>query len=312
MKRTRNSTEQRKGHLMIPWAYIENFGKNKAMWLANMEDKQRYFKEKYPQFKGMFFLTMEQQARQIDISEQTIVKYKKWAVENNIISTKLKGKPPKQWYIVHNENIVKAFKHKEKPSTHKSIGTRIQVPIKVWELGTYKSIGTKEFVENAINGCVSIDMEEYGKNSSTYKSMGNITTTNNKEEQKLNNNISLVEVASNKLKLITPLKFDLFWSMYPKKVDKGKARTKWNKLCTQKNRPEWNVIRTAVRLQKKTPRWQDKQFIPHPTKWLHEGRWEDDPKEMTVPTFNNKSTQPSNRYQNKTPFDYTKKVTKIE
>ncbi len=82
---------------------------------------------------------------------------------------------------------------------------------------------------------------------------------------------------------ITPKLFDTFWELYPKKIDKGKTLSKWNQLCQRKEkRPVWKEIKKAVLQQMKSERWQDKTFIPHPTTWLNQSRWLDDPKEMVV------------------------------
>lgn len=81
---------------------------------------------------------------------------------------------------------------------------------------------------------------------------------------------------------ITPKQFEDFWQLYPKKVDKGKALTVWEKICRKSTneRPTWHVIKHAVLVQIKSERWQDKQYIPHPTTWLNQKRWLDDPKQM--------------------------------
>jgi hypothetical protein len=80
---------------------------------------------------------------------------------------------------------------------------------------------------------------------------------------------------------ITPKLFEDFWELYPKKTDKGKAKNKWETLCTKKeNRPVWKEIRKALHDQIKSERWENKQFIPMPTTWLNQSRWLDDPKEM--------------------------------
>ncbi len=85
-----------------------------------------------------------------------------------------------------------------------------------------------------------------------------------------------------KEKHITPSMFEKFWKIYPKKVDKGKAKTKWEGICKKntKERPTWKEIKAAILRQKKTERWQEKEFIPHPTTWLNQQRWLDDPEEM--------------------------------
>ena len=79
---------------------------------------------------------------------------------------------------------------------------------------------------------------------------------------------------------ITPAIFDKFWKIYPKHPDKGKALSAWNKLCSKKERPTWVELKKAILSQKETSRWQEKKYIPHPTTWLNQNRWLDDPSEM--------------------------------
>jgi hypothetical protein len=94
--------------------------------------------------------------------------------------------------------------------------------------------------------------------------------------------------------------FEDFWKLYPRHVDKGKAKSTWEKVCRWNNgkRPTWKEIKSAIIKQKKSERWQDIKFIPHPTTWLNQQRWLDDPNEMKV--FNPNSVnlkQGHNRYQ---------------
>ena len=85
-------------------------------------------------------------------------------------------------------------------------------------------------------------------------------------------------------KKIIPFQFENFWKLWPssKRVDKGKAKTKWEQLCNPKNnkRPTWRQIKSALIKQKKAERWQDPTYIPHPTTWLNQQRWLDDPEQM--------------------------------
>jgi hypothetical protein len=89
-------------------------------------------------------------------------------------------------------------------------------------------------------------------------------------------------------KKITPSMFDQMWRMYPKKVDKGKAKTAWLKICRKpsKDRPTWREIKSAIRRQSKSERWQTSKFIPHATTWLNQSRWLDDAEEMKLTDFN--------------------------
>jgi len=108
---------------------------------------------------------------------------------------------------------------------------------------------------------------------------GKSLTVENPETNALSsNNINALSTNS----FIVASQFEKFWRIYPRKTDKGKALTKWNNICSKKStdRPKWRVISRAVRKQKKSDRWQDPKFIPHPTTWLNQSRWLDDPEEM--------------------------------
>ncbi len=102
-----------------------------------------------------------------------------------------------------------------------------------------------------------------------------------------------MEPSQSKERPITPALFDKFWSLYPseRRVDKGKAKTAWDKLCNKpaSARPTWKQIALAIFAQRKSERWQDARYIPHPTTWLNQQRWLDDPAKMknyTSPTSN--------------------------
>lgn len=63
--------------------------------------------------------------------------------------------------------------------------------------------------------------------------------------------------------------FDIFWSHYPRKVAKAAARKAFDKV----NVPV-NVLVDAVEAQKLSSQWK-RGYIPNPTTWLNQGRWED-------------------------------------
>ena len=69
--------------------------------------------------------------------------------------------------------------------------------------------------------------------------------------------------------------FWLFWQMYPRKIDKDRARRAWKKLSPA--RAMANAILEGLRNWKKCDQWQDERFIPHPTTWLNGRRWESTP-----------------------------------
>lgn len=75
---------------------------------------------------------------------------------------------------------------------------------------------------------------------------------------------------------VNPDGFDLFWAVYPRKEKKQPAHKAWDKLNPQNGLVE-KILR-AVEVQKKSEQWKkDKgKYIPHPTTWLNEKRWEDE------------------------------------
>lgn len=75
--------------------------------------------------------------------------------------------------------------------------------------------------------------------------------------------------------------FEKFWSAYPRKEGKQKA-----KAAFEKTNVTIEVILDAVEKQKRSAQWQkdNGQYIPHPATWLNGKRWEDEP--VTAGAYN--------------------------
>lgn len=69
--------------------------------------------------------------------------------------------------------------------------------------------------------------------------------------------------------------FDLFWNEYPNKKAKTKAIQVWNRLHLSNGKFE--IVMQALKAQKTSEQWTKDggQFIPHPSTWLNQKRWED-------------------------------------
>ena len=68
--------------------------------------------------------------------------------------------------------------------------------------------------------------------------------------------------------------FDTFWQEYPKKVAKKEARRVFARI-----HPDLELTQTmirAVQAQSESRQWQDPKFIPNPTTWLNQERWNDE------------------------------------
>ena len=71
--------------------------------------------------------------------------------------------------------------------------------------------------------------------------------------------------------------FDLFWEAYPKKVGKKNAFKAFQK-ARKTDLPEIGVLVPIIEKQKLTTQWRrdNGQFIPNPSTWLNQGRWDDE------------------------------------
>lgn len=76
--------------------------------------------------------------------------------------------------------------------------------------------------------------------------------------------------------------FDEFWAVYPRKVAKQTAKKKLAsilKSVRRDKRMEFFVnMMTALRRHMESDQWtrDGGQFVPHPTTWLNQARWEDE------------------------------------
>lgn len=67
--------------------------------------------------------------------------------------------------------------------------------------------------------------------------------------------------------------FNEFWEAYPRRIGKKAARSSWDR-ATRSATPE--AILAALRAALPELSKKDAQYIPHPTTWLNQGRWEDE------------------------------------
>ncbi len=77
--------------------------------------------------------------------------------------------------------------------------------------------------------------------------------------------------------------FSAFWAIYPKKIGKGAALKAWKKIKPANGLTE--RITAAVQLALHSEQWQRDggQFIPNPSTWLNQGRWDDEPPQKHAP-----------------------------
>jgi phage replication O-like protein O len=80
--------------------------------------------------------------------------------------------------------------------------------------------------------------------------------------------------------------FEDFWSVYPKKVGKDEAFKSWKKIKDKHPGAKVPMIIQAIKNQVESKHFagqNGEDFIPNPSTWLNQGRWQDEIKrEMTV------------------------------
>lgn len=99
------------------------------------------------------------------------------------------------------------------------------------------------------------------------------------------------EKPENHSKTLAEKRFDEFWAAYPKKVGKKVAAAAWNKI-----KPDTELhskIIASVEKAKRTEQWQREngRFIPNPSTWLNQGRWDDEYEEVVNDHQNSKVSE---------------------
>ena len=82
------------------------------------------------------------------------------------------------------------------------------------------------------------------------------------------------EIKVKESKYMSEKDFDIFWELYPNKVNKSKAKKKF--LNIKKDKLD-NIL-DSIKKYKLSDQWKKEngKFIPHPTTWLNGERWEDE------------------------------------
>ena len=72
------------------------------------------------------------------------------------------------------------------------------------------------------------------------------------------------------------VQFDAFWAAYPRKVGKHPALSKFKSIVGSKS-GAFDRIMKGLAIDKKSKQWlrDNGEYIPHPSTWLNQERWED-------------------------------------
>lgn len=95
----------------------------------------------------------------------------------------------------------------------------------------------------------------------------------NPEETQSKPNVTQQKANQNQNQNSTSVGFTEFWKAYPNKTGKGAAEKSW-----EKQKPDLATVLAALAWQTKQDAWTKDQgkFIPHPSTYLNQRRWEDE------------------------------------
>ena len=80
--------------------------------------------------------------------------------------------------------------------------------------------------------------------------------------------------------------FDEFYKLYPRKVGRFVAKKSFNKLSKRDKMLAYNGLTDYIRFWKHNK--TEKQFIPHPSTWINQKRWQD---ELDLPKTKEKKSK---------------------
>ncbi len=108
------------------------------------------------------------------------------------------------------------------------------------------------------------------------------------ENAKLAGTAAGKETCEQPSKTLVERRFDEFWAAYPKKVGKKAAWAAWKKV--KPDAELFDKIMTAIGKARVTEQWtrENGRFIPNPTTWLNQGRWDDEYEEGPINGVNSK------------------------
>ncbi len=148
---------------------------------------------------------------------------------------------------------------------------------------------------------ILFDEPETATENPTWTESENPTLENPKLENPTHNKKGIIKKEINKKESDICPYFLEFWEIYKRKIDKQKAEKKFERLSTQEK------MLAVAGAKKWAEKWEieqtDLEFIPHPTTWLNNRRWE---AQITIKT---KTKKVANAYQEE-PTDFLAWFTK--
>ena len=113
--------------------------------------------------------------------------------------------------------------------------------------------------------------------SNQKKTAGRVDQTRVDQNRPENKGDTPITPAAEKQPSAQERRFAEFWTAYPKKVGKKAAQKAWEK--AKPDAELFEKIMQAVATAKTSEQWlrEGGRFIPNPSTWINQGRWDDEP-----------------------------------
>ena len=149
--------------------------------------------------------------------------------------------------------------------------------------------GMIEYSSNTQYTFVSVcNYETYQNKQTTRKSPATCRRTSTESQANTNNNKAITK--KNEYK---DARFLEFWKSYPKRVGKKDAYKSWVKLGENEIKSIFANLPQQCRLWSRTH--TELKYIPNPSTWLNQGRWDDDLSGTTLREVNEKRNELSRK-----------------
>lgn len=152
-----------------------------------------------------------------------------------------------------------------------------------------KEIGKLGGRQKGINHYVELNHENNSKSNQLlsvgYEIANEVNLPDNENVNDNDNvNVNDINISSFSSKTVCIYSDDFleFWKEYPKKVGKGEAYKRWKTL--RLSSADKSDILNALKWQKRSELWKKSggQFIPNPSTYISQRRWEDEPLTLTT------------------------------
>jgi hypothetical protein len=97
------------------------------------------------------------------------------------------------------------------------------------------------------------------------------------------NIIDIIQDSKDNIDCIYNKQFEEFWEKYPRKVAKKYAYECYLRLKMTENLHQ--TMLSALDKQKRSKAWEDEKYIPHPSTWINQHRWDDEISEEHLSSF---------------------------